>query len=70
MGPFYYYKDKDETSRIHNSWFGVSSDFVVASYPWFGRGGRYTGGVLAGQSGFGRFTGGALGWGGFRLALT
>ena len=70
MGPFYYYKDKDGNNRIHNSWFGDGSDFVDASYPWFDRGGSYTSGVLAGQSGFSRFTGGASGWSGFRLALT
>ena len=70
MGPFYYYKDKDGNNRIHNSWFGDGSHFVVASSPWFARGGGCTAGVLAGQSHFDRLTGGAYGWAGFRLALT
>ena len=70
MGPFYYYKDKDGNNRIHNSWFGDLSDFVDASYPWFGRGGSCTHGVLAGQSYFLRSSGGAYGWPSFRLVLT
>ena len=70
MGPFYYYKDKDGGTRIHNSWFGYNSCFVDTSYPWFVRGGAYLHGVLAGQSTFGRDTGGVNDWGGFRLALT
>ena len=69
MGPFYYYQDKDGNNRIHNSWFGDVSFFVDASYPWFGRGGDFTNGVLAGLSYFDRDAGGALGWAGFRLAL-
>ena len=69
IGPFYYYQDKDGNNRIHNSWFDDDSTFVDASRPWFGRGGHCTHGVLAGQSYFGRFTGGASGWGGFRMAL-
>ena len=69
FGPFYRYYDKDGNNRIHNSWFGDHSDFVDASYPWFARGGGCPDGVLAGQSYFDRGTGGALGWGGFRLAL-
>ena len=70
MGPFYYYKDKDGNSRIHNSWFGDNTYFVDASGPCFIRGGHYTFGVLAGQSYFNRYSGGVFGWGSFRLALT
>ena len=69
IGPFYYYQDKDGNNRIHNSWFGDYSYFVDASDPWFARGGSYYYGVLAGQSVFVRYTGGADGWGGFRLSL-
>ena len=69
VGPFYYYPDKDGNYRYHNSWFGDNASFVDSSYPWFERGGYYAYGVLAGQAYFRRYTGGAHGWNGFRLAL-
>ncbi len=70
IGPFYYYQDKNGGARTHNSWFGDHTYFVDASFPWFGRGGTYAVGVLAGQSGFDRSTGVAVDWASFRLALT
>ena len=49
MGPFYYYQDNDESNHRHNNWYADSSDFVASNYPWFGRGGHYSFGVLTGQ---------------------
>lgn len=70
LGPFFNYKDKDGANRYHNTWYADYSYFVDSTYPWFGRGGNYDNGVLAGQFYFGRYTGGASGNGGFRLCLT
>ncbi len=58
-GPFYYYKDSDNSQRYHNNWFADYSYFVDSSYPWFRRGGDYGFGVLAGQLSFNRYTGAA-----------
>ena len=69
MGPFYYYKDKDGNSRIHNSWLGGTSSFFDSSNPWPLRGGSYTDGIFADQSDFLGLNGGAGSWGGFRMAL-
>ena len=49
MGPFYYYTDKDNIKRYHNSWYDDALDFVNSSYSWFGRGGCYNYGILASQ---------------------
>ncbi len=68
MGPFYYYQDTDN-NRIHNSWYADSSYFVDSSVPWFGRGGVYDYGVLAGQFYFNQYTGGARSDFGLRLVL-
>ena len=70
MGPFYFYADKDNNKRYHNNWYGDHSYFVDSSYPWFGRGGFYDSGVLAGQFYFGRSTGGVSAYAGSRLVLT
>ena len=69
MGPFYFYADKDNNKRYHNNWYGDDSAFVDSTYPWFGRGGVYGDGVLAGQFYFGRGTGGVSSSGGSRLVL-
>ena len=69
MGPFYFYADKDNNKRYHNNWYGEYSYFVDSTYPWFARGGLYGIGVLAGQFGFGRYTGGVYTLGGSRLVL-
>ena len=76
MGPFYYYEDMDKNattgnynSRYHNNWYADVSAFVHSSYPWFGRGGGYYAGVLAGQFNFYGDTGGSDGNVGFRLVL-
>ena len=70
MDPFYYYKDGDNVNRPHNSWYADHSDFVNSSHPWFGRGGHYNRGVLAGQFVFVPYTGGAGSGIGFHLVLT
>lgn len=57
MGPFYSYAEKDGTSRYHNNWYADRSYFVDSTHPWFGRGGVYADGVLAGQFHFHRYTG-------------
>ena len=69
MGPFYLYQDADSSKNIHNSWYADASDFAVSSSPWFGRGGHYIYGVLAGQFSFGRNTGGAVSYIGLRLVF-
>ena len=70
VGPFQYYKDGDGSSRYHNSWYAGYSYFVDSSNPWFGRGGHYNVGVIAGQFSFARTTGGTSSGIGFRLVLT
>ena len=69
MGPFKYFKDGDNSERYHNSWYGDNSHFVEFSYPWFGRGGYYTSGVLAGRFAFYSYTGGVYTYIGSRLVL-
>ena len=70
MGPFKSYLDGDKASRWHSSWYGDLSSFVNSSDPWFGRGGHYTHGVLAGAFYFYRNTGGTDSSVGFRIVLT
>ena len=70
MGPFKQYLDGDNNSRWHSSWYGDNSYFVDSSDPWFGRGGHYTHGVLAGAFSFARYTGGTHSGAGFRLVLS
>ena len=70
MGPFYYYQDADNNSRSHNGWYDGDSGYVESSYPWFGRGGVYSYGVLADQFYFNRDAGDAYSYIGFRLVLT
>ena len=70
IGPFYNYADGDGNTRYHNSWYADSSSFIDSSYPWFGRGGSYFDGVIAGQFEFVRFTGAVYTGFGSRLVLT
>ena len=70
MGPFYNYKNADDNTSPHNSWYADYSNFVASSKSWFGRGGYYNHGVLAGQFYFSRDTGVADGISGLRLVLT
>ena len=70
MGPFKTYLDGDNNSRYHNSWYGDYSYFVDSTSPWFGRGGYYVNGVLAGQFYFSRDAGGASAAVGFRIVLS
>ena len=69
MGPFYFYADKYNNKLHHNNWYGDHSHFVGSTGPWFGRGGDYGHGVLAGQFHFDRYTGGVYAYGGSRLVL-
>ena len=69
MGPFYYYKDTDNNSRAHNSWYADVSSLLSTSSPCLHRGGGYRNGVLAGQLAFTIDTGGALKTFSFRLVL-
>ena len=69
MGPINYYADADTTNRFHNSWYADVSHFAGVTFPWFGRGGNCTYGVLAGQFTFTRHAGTADKDSGFRLVL-
>ena len=69
IGPFYNYLDGDNKGRYHNSWYADNSYFVDSSYPWFGRGGGCSFGVLAGQFDFVRSTGAVSTSFGSRLVL-
>ncbi len=69
IGPFKNYQDGDKNSRWHNSWYKNSSYFVDSSYSWFGRGGSYEYGALAGQFYFSRSTGGTNSSMSFRIVL-
>ena len=69
MGPFKQYLDGDNTSRYHSSWYNNNSDFIGSTYSWFGRGGQYSYGILAGIFCFERATGGTYTGGGFRIVL-
>ena len=70
MGPFKNYADGDDASRWHSSWYSDGSYFTESSYPWFGRGGHYTYGVLAGAFFFSRDAGGTGSDTGYRIVLT
>ena len=56
-GPFKQYIDTDNQSRFHSNWYGIYSEFIESSYPWFTRGGRYTYGNIAGIFCFSRYNG-------------
>jgi len=72
MGPFYYYKDKDNTQRRHNNWYDDLANFLNYGnnhlIPWFSRGGAYNFGNLTGQF-FCGVTGGSSNHGSTRLVL-
>ena len=52
MGPFKSYKEGDNYSRHHNSWYSDNSDFISSSYPWFLRGGDISEGDVSGTFSF------------------
>ena len=52
MGPFYQYKDDDESIRYHNSWWANNSGFINNIYPCFVRGGLFINGFHASQNTF------------------
>ncbi len=70
MGPFFAFKDSDNSDRNHNSWYADASYFVVVSHPWFRRGGNWNNGVLTGQFYFGAGDGNVDTSVGFRLVLS
>ena len=51
-------------------WYSDFADFVVSSYPWFGRGGYYSEGGSAGVFDFNCYTGVAFMRSGFRVVLS
>lgn len=48
LGPFYYYKESNEISYNHSTWYADNVAFVVINFPWFYRGASYNSGVIAG----------------------
>ncbi len=68
-GPFYYYKDGDNTFRYHNAWYTDFTVFIEPKNPWLHRGGYHTDGAVAGQFHFSKFTGGVRTTIGSRLTL-
>ncbi len=70
MGPFQQYKDGDNDSRWHSSWYGDLSYFVTSTYSWFPRGGYYMNGVLAGAFSFYWYDGAVYAYFGSRLVLS
>ena len=70
MGPFYAYKEKDENSFYHNSWYGDNSSFIILSSSFFHRGGDFYNGVLAGQFSFSARNGNSYSHASFRIILT
>jgi len=63
MGPFY------DDNGYQSSWYGDYADFVDSSGPWFGRGGNYSNGSLAGVFLFSQSSGIAYLHGSTRLVL-
>ena len=57
FGPFYYYADSDNRRRSHDNWFSEYSIYATSTMPWFGRGGHYYDGLVAGQLNFSAYTG-------------
>ena len=53
-----------------NNWYDDSANFIAASHPWFGRGGSYRFGAVAGAFGFNNYDGGAVSTSGFRSVLS
>jgi hypothetical protein len=68
MGPFKVATIGDSSYYI-NSWYADQSGFILSSYSWFGRGGWYYNGVLAGLFYFAGQTGRAHSVYSFRLVL-
>ncbi len=70
MGPFYNYYEKVGPLYYHNSWYSDVSGFTNLTYPWFGRGGPYSNGLLAGQYFFFNKAGNSITYVSFRLVLS
>jgi hypothetical protein len=70
LGPFYIYKDNDDNSRYHNSWWSDNSFYFNAENNYLGRGGYFNSGILAGQFGFRAYPGQGFNFMSFRLILT
>ena len=69
LGPFYSYKDSDNGQRYHSTWASNHATFIDYSNPWFGRGGNYNRGIIAGLFAFNWVTGDAYSYVSFRLVL-
>ena len=70
IGPFKLFSDGDGTSREHSSWYGDYSVFLETNYPWIGRGGVNSGGILAGAFYFFSSDGSTNTTATFRIVLT
>ena len=70
LGPFYSYKDNDNTQRLHNNWYDDYNRFFESAYPWLNRSGESHNGLISGQFFFSIYNGAAHSNGGFRLVLT
>ena len=69
LGPFYSYKDSDNSTRYHGSWKDNHAYFIESSASWFRRGGIYYAGVIAGTFAFIRYSGATYNTISFRLVL-
>ena len=69
LGPFYYYKNSDDSQRYHSTWYSDNSIFIDSKYPWFSLGGQYGTGVISGIFCISRYTGINGGSHTFRLVL-
>ena len=70
MGPFYNYKENDDVSYYHNSWYNDYSIFIDSSNPWLVRSCHYSHGILTSQFSFSMNPGGAGSYLSFRIVLT
>ena len=70
MGPFGSELDPDGTSGEKSSWYGDRANFVVSSYPWFIRGGRWSYGTKCGVFAFTHDSGVTITGYSFRIVLT
>ena len=70
MGPFVGYADGDGAARWHNKWYNDIGEFSFSSFPWLGRSGIFSYGLITSQFYFNRSTGAAAADQSFRLVLS
>ena len=70
MGPFYNYKENDDVSYYHNSWYNDYSLFIDSSNPWLVRSCHYSHGILTSQFSFSMNPGVAGSYLSSRIVLT